>query len=248
MKISLITCTYNSGETLADTFDSVREQVSPPDEYIVVDGGSHDNTLEIIAENSDIVSKWISEADQGIYDAMNKGIRMAGGDIIGFLHSDDILASKTSLKLIRDTFEAEKCDAVYGDLQYVKRNDPSEVVRHWKSCSYSPGLFLRGWMPPHPTFYLKNDLYVKYGTYDTSFKISADYELMLRMMAKHKVRARYIPEVLVKMRTGGVSNVSVKNRLTANREDMLAWRKNGLKPGLFTRFLKPLSKLRQFSP
>lgn len=246
MRISLITSTYNSAETLQATFDSVRAQKHTDLEYIVVDGASKDHTVDMIKANEGLISQWVSEPDKGIYDALNKGIAMATGDVVGFIHSDDILADEHALSHISEAFEANDIDAVYADLQYVDRSDVGKVIRHWKSRAYEKGLFRKGWMPAHPTFYLKTAAYREHGVYDTGFRISADYELMLRMLVKHQLRACYIPQVLVKMRVGGESNVSLKNRWVANQEDAMAWKKNGLKPALFTRWLKPISKISQY--
>ena len=246
MKISVITSAYNSAETIGDTLDSVRQQDYPSIEYIVVDGASSDGTMDIVAEYDDIVSLSISEPDGGIYDALNKGIALATGDVVGFLHSDDLFADPSVLSKIARAFESSGTDAVYGDLDYVQRADPNQIHRKWRSKPFDPALFYKGWMPAHPTFYLKRAHYETFGGYDTSFRQSADYELMLRMLLKQKLNAVYIPELLVKMRVGGASNVTLGNRWKANQEDARAWKKNGLKPGLLTRFLKPISKLGQF--
>jgi len=246
MKISLITSTFNSAATVQATFDSVRSQCLEDFEYIVVDGGSKDSTLSIIEQNLDIIDHYVSERDYGIYDALNKGIMLATGDIVGFIHSDDLLASPQVLQRISDAFNGSDTDAVYADLLYVDRINSEKIIRHWKSQPYKQNLFFRGWMPAHPTFYLKKSLYLKNGLYDTSFRISADYELMLRMLFKHNIEATYVPEVLVKMRVGGESNLSLKNRWRANQEDARAWKKNGIRPYPWTRWIKPLSKVVQF--
>lgn len=246
MKVSIITSTFNSASTLKTALDSVRNQDYSDIEYIVVDGGSTDATVDIIQASQDIISKWVSEPDEGIYDALNKGISMATGDVIGFVHSDDYLASPSTITQLVSAFEKEECDAVYGDLDYVDKSDVSKVIRKWRSKPFSPKLFHYGWMPAHPTFYLKRSAYEEYGMYRTDFRISADYELMLRMMVRHEIKSAYLPQVMVKMRVGGESNASFKNRVQANKEDAAAWKLNGLKPYPFTRFLKPLSKLIQF--
>ncbi len=246
MKISLITCCYNSAQTLPATLDSVRTQTLQDFEYIVVDGASADNTKAIIEQNADIITNWVSEPDKGIYDAMNKGIGLATGDVIGFLHSDDLFFSSNSLELVSKTFADHSCDACYADLLYVDREDSSKVIRTWKSKPYDPGLFHKGWMPAHPTFYLRAEHYREFGGYDISFQISADYELMMRMLLRHGIEAHYIPETLIRMRVGGESNVSLANRWKANQEDARAWKVNGMKPGTLTRWQKPLSKIKQF--
>lgn len=246
MKISLITSTFNSAKTLQATFDSVRAQTYADLEYIVIDGASRDATPDIIRQNSDIITTYVSERDRGIYDALNKGVLLATGEVTGFIHSDDMLAGRDTIATIVRTFQSGDPDAVYGDLDYVDRTDPARIIRKWRSQPFDHRLFYRGWMPAHPTFYLKTKHYHTLGLYDLDFRISADYELMLRMLLKHRLRAAYVPEVLVKMRTGGESNVSLKNRLQANREDVKAWKKNGLEPRFYTRWLKPISKLVQY--
>lgn len=246
MKLSLITTTFNSANTLLDTIQSVRSQGINELEYIIVDGGSTDGTLELIQNNRDVISKFISEPDNGIYDAINKGIAIATGEVVGLIHSDDFFASNQVLGKVIEAFSDQDVDALYGDLQYVDRTDSTKVVRNWKSKPYSDGLFEQGWMPAHPTFYLRRQYFKQFGVYDTDFYTSADYELMLRMLRKHKLRSKYLPITMVKMRVGGQSNVSLKNRWIANQEDVRAWEKNGLQIKPLTRWLKPLSKISQF--
>lgn len=246
MKLSLITSCFNSQATIRATLDSVRAQNYAPIEYIIVDGGSTDGTLSILDEYSDIISKQVSEPDEGIYDALNKGIRLASGDVVGFIHSDDMLASSLSLHRLMEVFKNGNVDAVYADLDYVDRDKPEKVIRRWRSDSFREDRFYNGWMPAHPTFYLKREHYENLGGYRTDMRISADYELMLRMLLKHKLTAVYIPEVLIKMRVGGESNVSLKNRMQANKEDRRAWTVNDMKPRFYTSLMKPLSKLKQF--
>lgn len=246
MKISVITASYNNADTIGDTLRSVLEQDFPDIEYIIVDGASSDNTMAIVNEFSDRIAKIVSEKDGGIYFALNKGIALATGDVIAFLHADDFYAGPQVLSQVMKAFEENKTDSVYGDLHYVDRFDTNKIVRTWKSCAYYDGIFRKGWMPPHPAFFLKKKCYDQFGVFNTSFRSAADYELMLRMLHKEKISTVYLPEVLVKMRTGGTSNVSLKNRIRANKEDRRAWKINGLKPGWFTLYRKPLSKLVQF--
>lgn len=244
MKVSIITIAYNSAETIEDTIKSVASQHYPDIEYIIVDGGSTDQTLSIVERYKSDIAKVISEPDKGIYDAMNKGVAHATGELIGILNSDDIYADE---QVISDIVEqiGDK-DAIYADLVYVKRNAIDEITRYWKSGEYKNGDFLKGWMPPHPTFFLRKDCYDKFGTYNLKLKSAADYECMLRMIHKHQVSLAYLPRVITKMRVGGQSNVTVNNRLKANKEDRMAWEINGLKPRFYTLYLKPLRKVGQF--
>ncbi|HTF04664.1 MAG TPA: glycosyltransferase family 2 protein, partial [Bacteroidia bacterium] len=207
---------------------------------------STDNTLAIVNEYAGKIAHITSEKDGGIYYALNKGISYAHGDVVAFLHADDVYARSGIISAVMKTFESRGCDAVYGDLQYVDRIDTNKVVRNWKSGEYRENIFCKGWMPPHPSFFLKKSCYVKYGSFNTTFQTAADYELMLRMLHKNHVSVAYLPEVIVKMRMGGVSNKTFANRLKANREDKRAWYVNGLRPGLFTLYRKPLSKIGQY--
>lgn len=245
-KISIITVCYNSAETIESTLKSVISQDYPNIEYIIVDGGSTDNTLHIVQQYKQKISKIISEKDEGIYFAINKGIALASGDVIGILHADDFYADTEIISKVMNVFEKQQVDTVYGDLQYVDRQQSRQIKRHWEAGAYKPELFLKGWMPPHPSFFVKSTCYTRYGAYNTGLRSSADYELMLRLLYKYKCSATYIPEVLVKMRVGGQSNHSLRNRIRANREDKRAWKINGLHPHMFTFIRKPLSKLKQF--
>ena len=246
MKVSIITIVYNNRETIADAIESVLGQTYPNIEYIVVDGLSTDGTVEVVKGYGDRITKFVSGKDSGLYDAINKGIRMATGDVIGLLHSDDIFYSKDVISAVVDEFITRGSDSVYADLVYVDRENPDRVIRNWKSGNYNRNNFIYGWMPPHPTFYVKREVYERFGLYDTKFRSAADYELMLRYLYKHGISTAYIPEYFVRMRVGGKSNVSLKNRIRANKEDYKAWHINGLQPRFYTRFLKPLRKLTQF--
>lgn len=245
MTISIITATYNSSATIKDTLESIRKQNYPNIEHLIIDGASKDNTLEIVHQYSH-VSLCISEKDKGIYDAMNKGIGLAKGDIIGILNSDDFYANNEVLDKVARTFEETSCDAVYGDLQYVDAANTDRVVRLWKSGHYHPGDFKWGWMPPHPSFFVRKELYEKFGNFNLYMKTAADYELMLRFIHKYGAKLAYLPEVLVKMRTGGASNSSLSSRFRANQEDKQAWTVNGLRPNWFTLYLKPIRKITQY--
>jgi glycosyltransferase len=244
-KISIITVTYNSALTITDTLKSVQSQDYPNIEHIIVDGNSQDDTIKII-KSFPHVSKWISEKDSGLYDAMNKGVQLATGDIIGILNSDDIYAHSSVLSKVGERFMSNNIDALYGDLYYVNAENTNKVVRIWKSGKFKRSNFNYGWMPPHPTFFVKKEVYTKAGNFNVSLKRSADYELMLRILVKYKFKAEYLQDVLVKMRTGGVSGSSWEGRLKANLEDRMAWKINNLEPYFFTLYLKPFRKLFQF--
>ncbi|GAB4261485.1 MAG: glycosyltransferase family 2 protein [Vicingaceae bacterium] len=248
MKVSLITACFNNQDTIEDALSSVIYQTYTNIEHIIIDGQSTDDTLSIVNKYKGNISRVVSENDNGIYDALNKGIKYATGDIVGFLHADDMLASNDVIEMIVNTFKNNpSIDAVYGDLQYVDRKNSGKVIRNWKSKPFQINLFYKGWMPAHPTFYCKKECYLKYGVFnDKDFKTAADYELMLRFILKNKINPYYLPKLIVKMRVGGVSNKSLKNRFKANLEDRKAWEINGLKPKFYTLYLKPLSKLIQY--
>ncbi len=243
--VSIITATFNSAATVEETMRSVSEQDYPFIEHIIVDGQSQDETLQIVHRFSH-TALVVCEQDTGIYDAMNKGIRASRGDIIGMLNSDDIYTHPEVISHIVQAFQEESVQACYADLQYIQAQDPSRITRTWKSGNFQPASFYWGWMPPHPTFFVRKSVYDQVGLFDTHLRSAADYEMMLRILLKYKMPARYIPEVIVKMRTGGMSNATVRNRLRANREDREAWRMNGLQPYFFTLYLKPLRKITQF--
>ena len=246
MKISIITVCYNSEKTIADCITSVVNQSYDNLEYIVIDGKSTDTTMEIIASFGDQIFKVVSEKDKGMYDAINKGIRMASGDIIGVLNSDDYYTDELVIEDVMSKFKEANADALYADLNYVDQIDTNNVVRYWKSGDYKPNSFLSGWMPPHPTFFIRKEWYLKYGEYSLELVSAADYELMLRMVLKHGARLAYLPRVIVNMRVGGMSNSSLRNRLRANKEDRKAWEMNGLTPKYYTLIFKPLRKIIQY--
>lgn len=246
MKVSIITIAYNSAATIEDTIRSVASQNYHDIEYIIVDGASKDNTLNIVKSFGTKISKLVSEKDKGIYDAMNKGVMLATGDIIGILNSDDFYADDFVISDVVKEFQKTSCDGLYADLVYVNRELSDKVVRTWKAGDYRHGQFLSGWMPPHPTFFVKKNCYEKYGTYTLELRSAADYELMLRFIHKHQIPLTYLPRVITKMRTGGQSNVSIMNRIKANMEDRKAWKMNGLHPNFMTLTRKPVSKILQF--
>lgn len=245
MKISVITCCYNSGKTIEQALHSFLSQDYPNKELVVIDGASSDDTLNILEKYREQIDVLVSEKDSGIYNAMNKGVALASGTVFGFLHSDDLFADAGVLSRIAAKMLEDKSELCYGDLVYTDVR-AEKVIRTWKSGSFSKAKFRRGWMPPHPTVYVKRDLIETYGTFNEAFRIAGDYEFLLRYMYLADLKLSYIPEVLVKMRIGGESNQSIKNRLKANAEDRKAWRIHGLNP-YPTSFLKPLRKLFQFA-
>lgn len=246
MMISVITIVYNGQDTIEDTVHSVASQIYPNVEYIVVDGGSFDGTLEILNRHREDISILISEPDKGIYDAMNKGIGLANGDILGFLNSDDFYEHSMVLSRVAESFEPD-IDACYGDLIYVDRKNPNEILRYWRPGDYMPGRACRGWMPPHPTLFLRRKIYERFGGYDSNFRYQADVEMILRLFEAHHIVSQYIPETLVRMRMGGVSTGSLKGIIMGNIEAWKAVRKHRLaSPTLFV-FQKILRKIPQFA-
>lgn len=247
MKISIITATYNAAETLSQCMDSVLSQTHSSIEYIIIDGASTDGSLKLIETkaNQDHQIKWISEPDRGIYDALNKGLAMATGDIIGFLHADDILASSETLENIQSVFNTKNCDGVYGDLHYVNKYNTDKIIRNWTSQTFYPHLLQQGWMPPHPTLFLKNSVYKNNGDFDTSYKIASDYDFILRVFKQPHLNFQYLPNTIVKMRVGGASNRNLKNISKKMQEDLKALRHNQI-GGLPTLIKKNLFKLPQF--
>ena len=248
MKISIITVCLNAADTIEETIQSVFAQTYPMVEYIVIDGKSTDGTLEILNKYKHRFAVLVSEKDGGLYAAINKGVKMATGDVIGILHADDMYASANVIEEMTALVNSTNCDAVYADLEYVRRENPSRIVRYWKSGKYKNGSFRSGWMPPHPTFFVKRTIYEQFGYFDDSFTSAGDYELMLRFIHIHKIELAYWPHVAVRMRLGGKSNESITNRLKANNEDVKAWEVNGLKTPAFIAFLKPFRKVPQFFP
>jgi len=246
LKISIITVAFNSVGTIKDTIESILLQDYKNVEYIIIDAGSTDGTVELVKSFGNQITYFNSESDNGIYDGMNKGIKFATGDLIGILNSDDFYPNNFILSNVASTFLRNKCDAVYGDLVYVKENDKNKIVRYWQAGQYSALKLKRGWMLPHPTFFVKRSVYDKYGLYNTKLKNAADYEMILKLLYKHNILVKYIPMILVNMRMGGASNSSLMNRIKANKEDGLAWTKNQLNKPMFIRIKKPLQKIRQF--
>ena len=245
MTVSVITVTYNAEATVAEAARSVVEQAGAFDlDYHIVDGGSRDGTLAQLAPFEHRISQLSSAPDNGLYDAMNQGIARAKGDIVGILNSDDRYADSAVVQDVLDTFEHTDADGVYADLDYVDAEDGETVTRRWKSGH--PRSFSRGWMPPHPTLFLKRELYAEYGGFNLQLRSAADYELMLRFFHFRGAELAYLPRTTVKMRAGGQSNASLGNRIRANAEDAKAWRLNGSAPPPLLRLRKPLRKLHQF--
>src|SRR6056297_673896 len=245
MKISVVTAVFNRADTICDAIRSVQGQSFQDWEHIIQDGGSSDGTLDIIRHSCTVAPQLVSEPDAGLYDAINKGIARASGDVIGLMHSDDFFAHDRVLERIGNALEDPAIDGVYGDLDYVSADNTSKVVRHWHSGPYRQVLLTRGWMPPHPTLYLRREVFETWGLYDTGFQIAADYDAMLRFLWRGNIRLAYLPEVLVKMRVGGESNRSLGRLLRKSGEDYKALRRNGV-GGLGTLVRKNTSKLKQF--
>jgi glycosyltransferase involved in cell wall biosynthesis len=246
MKISIITAVYNRADTIGDAMRSVQAQAYEPVEHVIVDGASRDRTRMVIEELRHPQTRFVSEPDEGIYDAINKGMRLASGDILGLMHSDDVFAHDGVLRKVAAAFADPRIDMVYGDLHYVSKQDLNRVIRVWRAGEFTPGLLARGWMPPHPTLYVRRSVIERHGGYDTSYRIAADYDAVLRWFGAAGLRSVYIPDVLVKMRIGGESNRSLGRLLAKSREDLRALRKHGV-GGLGTLAWKNVSKIGQFT-
>lgn len=253
MKISIITATYNSAATIADCVRSVNDQTHLDIEHIIVDGASKDNTLAIINATPNRVKKIISEPDKGIYDAMNKGIQLATGEIIGFLHSDDLFNSEETLQHIVDMFSSsspfrggrERASVVYGDLVFVDQQNTNKILRYWKSQPYKPELLNRGWMPPHPTIFMRREVYEKHGLFNVNLKCSADYDYILRVFQDQTLTKTYLPEVITKMRMGGMSTGGLKKLINKKKEDYWVLKHNNMPFPGWILLAKNLSKIPQ---
>ena len=244
LKISIVTVCYNAESTILDCIKSVFEQDYKNIEYIIIDGGSTDKTVEFVLGYSGQLTHFVSEPDNGIYDAINKGIKMASGDIVGILNADDYFPESNVLATIAETFTQTGADVVYGNLDYV--NTHGRILRKWRSGNFKQRNFRLGWMPPHPTFYCKRDLFKRYGFYSLDFGTAGDYELMLRFLYVNSPKVSYINKVLVKMRVGGQSNQNLESRKKAMANDLKAMRLHGISVPLLTLFLKPARKLTQY--
>jgi glycosyltransferase len=244
MKISIITATYNSVQYISGVLESIRQQTYPNIELIAIDGCSTDGTVEILKQ-SNLVSQIVSEKDDGIYDALNKGIQLATGDIIGFLHSDDLLNSANTLQHIADTFSDEKASIAYGDLIFVDQQESNKIVRYWKSHPFKPELLNWGWMPPHPTIFMKREVYEKHGLFNTKLKCAADYDYILRVFCDKTLKIVYLPEVITKMRIGGMSTGGIKNLINKKKEDYWVLRHNNMPFPIWILLAKNFSKIPQ---
>ena len=238
MKVSIITVVYNNANFIKDAIESVLTQSYENIEYIVIDGASNDGTVEIIKRYGNKITHFLSEKDHGIYDAMNKGLKLASGDIIGILNSDDFYISNNVINMVVEVFLYNNVDSVFADLVYVNPDNLAKVVRYYDSSYFSPSKFSYGWMPAHPTFFVRRDIYEKYGFFKTDYKIAADYELLVRFLGKHRISYFYLQIPLVKMRIGGVSTTSLKNNFILNQEILRACSENGI----YSNWLMVLSK------
>lgn len=245
MRVSLVTTTFNAAETIAGCIASANSQSYEDIEHIIIDAASTDSTVKILKANRGKFQKFLSEPDGGTYFGLNKGVKMATGEVIGFLHSDDVLSHSGVIEKVAAAFSLKDVSAVYGDLQYISHHDSKTTVRHWKSGEFATKKLKFGWMPPHPALFLKRSVYEKFGIFNTTFRIAADYEFMLRVLPHLEGKLVYLPEVIVKMRTGGISNGSLKNIAQKSFEDYRAIRENKV-GGVFTLICKNLSKVPQF--
>ena len=247
--ISIITATFNSAKTLKDTIQSVLRQTNKDFEYLIIDGGSTDETIDIVKSYESEFSgrlKWVSEKDQGIYDAMNKGIKMASGDVVGILNSDDYFTSDDILQTVDNAFKSHEIDAIYGDIHFIRDGNPQKCVRYYSSRMFTPFWLRFGFMPAHPSFYCKREVFERAGLYSLDYKIGADYEMMVRLFKKYKIVSRYINKDFVTMRTGGASTRNVKSRLTLIKEDVRACRDNGVYTNELFICMKFLYKMFEF--
>jgi glycosyltransferase len=249
VRISVITATRNCVDTVEDCLSSVAQQTWTNREHVLIDGISTDGTMDVLARHRQGLGVLVSEPDRGIYDALNKGIAHASGDVVGFLHADDVFAGPEVLARIGAAFDNPDVCGTYGDLQYVRRDDVGRVVRHWRTRPFSHRRLEWGWMPPHPTLYVRREWYERIGGFDTRYRIAADYDSILKLFREPAFKALYLPEVLVRMRLGGASNRSLGNILRKSREDLDALRRSGIGAlgGIGALAWKNLSKLEQFS-
>lgn len=246
MKISIITATHNSSSNIANCISSINTQSYEDIEHIIIDGASTDQTLEIIRSVTNRVSKILSEPDKGIYDALNKGIKLASGDIIGFLHSDDCFYSSGTLEKIALAFsDSNPVDAIYGDLTFIDEKEPDKIVRYWKSEPFTSKLLKKGWMPPHPTLFMKREVYEKHGLFNIRLKCAADYDFILRVFNDESLHFKYLPETITKMKIGGISTAGFWRILNKKKEDYMVLKDNNIPNPLKVLFLKNILKIPQ---
>lgn len=243
--VSIITTVLNNKNFIESAIKSILNQSYKNIEYIIIDGGSVDGTIEIVEKYKDKIVKFISEPDKGIYDAMNKGIRLASGDIIGILNSDDFYSDNNVISTIIKEFETKDVDSVFADLVYINRNNSQKIVRYYSSSNFNPKKFAYGWMPAHPTFFVKRKIYEKYGLFKTDYEIASDYELLVRFLARYRISYSYIPQVIIKMRTGGLSTRTLKSNWILNKEILRACDENGIKTNIFKVLSKYTTKIFQ---
>jgi glycosyltransferase len=247
MKISVITVVYNNDKTIREAIDSVLSQNYHEIEYIIIDGASKDNTIMIIKEYQSQITKFVSETDSGLYDAMNKGVRLATGDVIGILNSDDLYQDNNVISDVMYEFRNdEKLDLVYGDLVYVKQDDTNKIVRNWRSIKYYQNFFEDGNVPPHPSLFVKTKVYQETGLFNLDFRLAADYEFMLRIFKKHSFNSKYINRVIIRMRLGGATNQSFKNIWNQNVEVLKAWNYNDFRLPFLLMPFRLFKRLNQF--
>ena len=247
MKISIITVVYNNEKTIKDAMESVLKQTYKNIEYVIIDGKSIDNTVNFINEHKEKLGYFISEKDNGIYDAMNKGIQATTGDVIGILNSDDLYQDSDVISAVMQRFNDDPgLDILYGDLVYVKSNDTNKVVRNWKSKAYYNRFFENANVPPHPSLFVRSKVYKEVGLFDLQYKLASDYELMLRMFKKHNFKSKYLNRLIIKMRLGGATNQSFLNIFNQNKEILKAWKNNGLKAPFYLMPLRVFKRLIQF--
>lgn len=244
--VSIITGTYNSAKFVSDCVQSVNNQDYPAIEHVIIDGASKDQTVPVIKSMPNRVSTLVSEKDDGIYDAMNKGLRLAKGEILGILNSDDFYNTNEIISNIVNAFEDPTIDCVYGDLLYVHQENTNKIVRKWVTGNYSKNSFKKGWHPAHPSFFVRKSVYDKYGYFDLKFGLAADFELMLRFLEKYKIKSTYLPIPMVRMRLGGATNKSIKNILKGNQECIAAFKNNNIKVPAFYPVVRLVPKLKQF--
>lgn len=246
MKISVVTVCYNSATTIRDTLRSVYEQSHPCVEHIVIDGKSQDRTLQVIETTHNRVARLVSEPDHGIYDAMNKGLALASGEIVGFLNADDVYSHPKVLARVAEIMDLHKLDALYGDAEFVNSRDPNRSLRRYSSAHFHPNRIAWGWMPAHPTLFLKRSLFERFGGFDPEYKIAGDFELVARLFNERKLKYQYVAEVLVRMRAGGISTGGWRNTVLLNKEVLHACRANGIKTNIFKIFSKYPRKILEF--